>query len=171
MEVKKMRVLVTYMSSTGNTKKVAEAIYGEIEGEKEIKPITEVNNLEGYDLAFLGFPIHGYGPDKKAKKFLEQQTEGQKIALFITHASWEDHEAIPSYLEKFRKAADGANLVGMFNCQGQLAKGVKFVMKLMVGSELRSWALEDNSQGQPDETRLNKARVFAQEIMKKEVIK
>ncbi len=29
-----MKVLVAYMSKTGNTKKVAEAIYGEITGEK-----------------------------------------------------------------------------------------------------------------------------------------
>jgi flavodoxin len=161
-----MKVLVAYMSKTGNTKKVAEAIYGEIKAEKEIKPIDETTTLEGYDLAFLGFPIHGYGPDKKAKKFLEQ-TKGKNVALFITHASWEDHEALPSYLEKFREAVDGANLLGMFNCQGQLAKGVKFVMKLLVGSELRKWAYEDNSQGQPDETRLKRARVFAREIIKK----
>jgi flavodoxin len=53
------RVLVAYMTSTGNTKKIAEAIYSEIATEKEIKPVREVQNLEGYDLAFLGFPTHG----------------------------------------------------------------------------------------------------------------
>jgi flavodoxin len=94
---KKLKMLVTYMSKTGNTKKVAEAIYGEIECEKEIKPSDEVNSLDGYDLAFLGFPIHSFGPDKKAKRFLEEQTKGKRIAFFITHASPEDHEALPEY--------------------------------------------------------------------------
>ncbi len=40
-----MKTLVTYMSQTGNTKKIAEAIYGELEGEKDIKPIAEVKVL------------------------------------------------------------------------------------------------------------------------------
>ena len=35
-----MSVLVAYFSQTGNTKKVAEAIYGEIAGSKEIKETT-----------------------------------------------------------------------------------------------------------------------------------
>ncbi len=36
-----MKVIVTYMSQTGNTKKVAEAIFQEIKGKKEIKPSPE----------------------------------------------------------------------------------------------------------------------------------
>ena len=67
---KNMKVLVGYMSKTGNTKKIAEAIYNEIEAEKEIKSLEEVNSLDGYDLAFLGFPVHAYGPDKKAYRWL-----------------------------------------------------------------------------------------------------
>ena len=35
-----MKVLVTYMSLSGNTKKIAEAIFQEIQEEKEIKEIT-----------------------------------------------------------------------------------------------------------------------------------
>jgi len=57
-----MKVLVTYMSQTVNTKGVAEAIFQEIWGEKEIEPIGEVNSLHSYDLAFVDFPIEAYGP-------------------------------------------------------------------------------------------------------------
>ena len=42
------------MSQTGNTKKVAEAISQEIRGEEEIKPMSEVSDLDGCDLAFVG---------------------------------------------------------------------------------------------------------------------
>jgi flavodoxin len=160
-----MKTLVTYMSKTGNTKKVAEAIYDEINGEKEIKEAKDVESLEGYDLTFAGFPIHVYGPDKKAKDFLEKQARGKKIAMFITHASPEDHEALPGYLEKFKEAAANTNMVGMFDCQGELAKGVKFLMKIQFGSENRTFALEDNSKGQPDASRLERARVFARSII------
>ncbi len=134
-----MKVLVTYMSKSGNTKKVAEAIFEEISDEKEIKTIDEVDSIEDYDLAFLGFPIHGFGPDKKAKKFLEEHcTDKKRVALFITHASPEDHEELPAFLTKFEQAAAGANLLGMFDCQGELAKGVKFVMSIHPEKKLRT---------------------------------
>jgi flavodoxin len=107
-----MKVLVAYMSKTGNTRKVAEAIYEEIERDKEIKRVKEVKDLEGYDLAFLGFPVYNHGPDKKARRFLERQT----------------------------KYPD---------------------------PKVRLWAKIDDSQGQPDATRLERARVFARDIMEK----
>ena len=53
----------TYMSQTGNTKKIAEAIYDAIPQPKEIKRVEEVTSLEGYDLSFLGFPTLRFGPD------------------------------------------------------------------------------------------------------------
>jgi flavodoxin len=153
------------MSKTGNTKKVAEAIYGEIACDKELKRVESVKDLEGYDLAFLGFPIHIYGPDKKAKRFLESQTEGKRIALFITHASPEDHEELPGYLAKFKDAVAGATLVGMFDCQGELAKGIKLLMSVQPDPKQRLWAKTDDSQGQPDATRIERARVFARKTM------
>ena len=162
-----MKVLVAYMSKTGNTKKVAEAIYDEIAGDKELKRVENVKDLGGYDLAFLGFPIHAYGPDKKASKFLERQTKGKRIALFITHASPEDNEELPEYLAKFEDAVAGASLVGMFDCQGELAKGIKLVMAIQPDPKVRHWAKTDDSQGQPDATRIERARVFAREIMEK----
>jgi len=162
-----MTVLVAHASKTGNTKKVAEAIFGEIQGDKEIKRISEVDSLEGYDLAFLGFPVHAEGPAKQAKAFLERQTKGHTIALFITHAAPEDAEELPSFLAKFRDAAAGATLLGMFDCQGQLSAMVKLVMRIHPNAKFRAWAKQDNSKGQPDAVRLEKARAFAREIMAK----
>jgi flavodoxin len=82
-----MKVLVAYRSQTGNTRKVAGAIYGETSAPKEIKRVEEVASLEGYDFAFLGFPIEWFGPGEKAKQFLEKHAKGKTVALFITHAS------------------------------------------------------------------------------------
>ena len=45
-----MKTLVAYLSQTGNTKKVAEAIYSQIPEEKEMKELGELTDLEGYDL-------------------------------------------------------------------------------------------------------------------------
>jgi flavodoxin len=161
-----MKVLVAYKSSTGNTKKVAEAIYEKISAEKEIKPIADVNDIGSYDLAFLGFPTHGYGPDKKTKELLGRLcTNGRKVALFVTHAAPESEPDVSQWMDKFKQAAAGAEVVGLFDCQGELAKGVKFIMKISPNKDLRSQAKRDNSEGQPDQARLEKARSFAMETM------
>jgi flavodoxin len=161
-----MKVLVGYQSVSGNTKKVAEAIYSEIEGEKEIRNIKEIVSLNGYDLVFLGFPVHAYGPDKKARRFLETHTNGKNIVLFITHAAPEGWHELPEWLGRFEEAAVGANIMGRFDCQGELAKGVKFLMKMIPG-KARAQAKIDNSEGQPDEIRLDAARIFTREMMTK----
>ena len=162
-----MRVLVAYMSKTGNTKKVAEAIFEGISDEKEIKPIDEVESLEGYDVAFLGLPIHRMGPDKKEEELLKKHcVNGRKVVLFITHAAPEDAPDLPPMLDKFRHIACGANIVDMFDCQGELAKGVKMFMRIAPDAKLRAWAKQDNSKGQPDKARLDRARAFSRNVMK-----
>jgi hypothetical protein len=55
----------------------------------------------------------------------------------------------------------------VFDCQGALSKQVKTVMLSNPNPQLRAWAQNDNSRGQPDATRLEKAREFAKETMKK----
>jgi menaquinone-dependent protoporphyrinogen IX oxidase len=161
-----VKVLVAYMSRTGNTKKVAEAIYDEIKEEKEIKPIDEVESLEGYDAVFLGFPIHQMGPDKKAGNLMAKHcVNGRKVVLFITHAAPEEAPDLPPMIEKFKEAARGARIIDLFDCQGELDKSIKRIMSIMPNAKLRAWAKEDNSQGQPDRSRLEKARKFTRKVM------
>jgi len=161
-----MKVLVAYMSSTGNTKKVAEAIYSQIDCEKEIKPIKEVQDIGGYDLSFLGFPTRQYGPDKKTKEIIARHcTNGRKVALFVTHGAPENAPDVPGWMNGFKQTAAGANIVGFFDCQGQMSKGVKFILRMSRDKKLRTWAKMDNSQGQPDQARLEKARTFAKETL------
>lgn len=133
-----MKVIVVYMSQTGNTKKVAEAIFQEIQKEKDIKELKDVDSLEGYDFAFIGFPMHYGGPAKQAKNFLEKHVQGRKIALFVTHATREDSKVLQKWLAKCKKAASEADLRGFFNCQGKI-----------------------------DAPRLERARSFAKKIIKK----
>jgi len=161
-----MKVLVAYMSQTGNTKKVAEAIYDAIPKPKEIKRVEDVTSLEGYDLAFLGFPIHNLGPDEHAKTFLETHVKDRTIALFITHmARFETHPILQGWIQKFKDAAVGANIVGVFNCQGQACQEILTAMLNSPNPQARAIAQAHNSQGQPDATRLERAKTFANEIM------
>lgn len=167
-ELKETRVLVTYQSQTGNTKKVAEAIYEAIPEPKDIKPIQEAQSLEEYDLTFLGFPVHGSGPNPKAKSYLENNTKDKQIALFITHAAPEDAPEMPESVQKFCDAAGEANILDVFHCQGQLSSIVKTVMRFAPDPQIREWARTDNSKGQPDASRLEKAARFAKGVMEKQ---
>jgi flavodoxin len=161
-----MRALVAYMSQTGNTKKVAQAVYDALDCEKEIMPIDQVVDIGGYDVSFLGFPMRGFGPDPKTVGLLQKHCQsGRDVALFVTHAAPENADELPGSLDKFRNAAAGANIVGMFDCQGQLAKGIKFIMSILPNRELRAMAKRDNSQGQPDAVRLERARAYAREVL------
>ena len=65
-----MKTLVAYLSQTGNTRKVAEAIFDEVQGEKAIANLNELDGLDGYDFYFVGFPIQAYGPAHAARVFL-----------------------------------------------------------------------------------------------------
>ena len=55
-----MKALVTYYSQTGNTEKLARAIYKAIHVEKKLLPIEELKSVEGYDIIFVGFPVQAH---------------------------------------------------------------------------------------------------------------
>ena len=142
--------------------------YKDLPTEKEIKELKAVENLEGYDFVFVGFPIENFGPTKDARNFLEKHCKGKKVALFITHSAPEYAELLPEWLTKCKEGAAGADLVGVFNCQGELAQNVIDAMAKHPDPKVRAWAeMGSTTKGQPDATRLERARVFAKETMKK----
>lgn len=163
-----MRVLVAYFSQTGNTRKVAEAIYDAIEADKDIKPLSEVESLEGYHLAFIGFPIHAANPANDARAFLEEKAKGKRVAVFMTHSNPEDGENVARYLENCQASLVDVDLVGMFNCQGEMAEAVMQFLSKSENPRHRQFAeYAPQTKGQPDESRLEKARAFAREVMEK----
>ena len=113
-----MKIIVAYFSQSGNTKKIAEAIFGEIQAEKEIKPLNEIDSLEGYDFAFVGFPIQRMSPAQPAQDFLAQKAKSGKLALFLTHAAPDDSGDLTGLIAKCKEAVAGAEVVDVFDCQG-----------------------------------------------------
>lgn len=71
------RILVTYFSLTGNTKKVAEAIYKALDGDKKIEPIDKIESLESYDLVFIGFPVMAHSVPLRVGEFLKKNPGSQ----------------------------------------------------------------------------------------------
>ena len=81
------KVLVTYFSRTGNTKKIAEAIHDSIDQDKIILPLDKVQDMGPYGLVFIGFPVQSHSVPYEAEVFLKKVPAGKKIALFSTHGS------------------------------------------------------------------------------------
>lgn len=165
-----MKVLVTYISLTGNTRKVAEAIFQEIRAEKDMKEFGEVKDLDGYDLIFVGFPIHGFGqPAEEAQNFLKKYCQGKRIALFATHSAPKDSPFVPEWLENCKAAAEGTQLIGLFDCQGQIS--LEQVDVLLQSPDPKALEIVRNvvhaSIGKPDAGQLDRARAFAKEIIEK----
>ncbi len=162
-----MKILVAYFSQTGNTKKIAEAIYEAIPQDKEIKELKDIESISDYDLTFIGFPIHAFGPAEDAKKFLNEKVDGKKIALFITHAAPEESDAIQPWIESSSKAANGATIIGSFDCQGELAQPIMDMLLQSDDPNMRSFGeAGPSTKGQPDESRVEKAKIFAADIVK-----
>ena len=163
-----MKILVTYFSQTGNTKKIADAIFEEIQTDKEIKPINEVNNLDEYEFAFIGFPVHAGGPAKKAADFIKKHATDKKVAIFVTHAMPADNEMLPDLLNKCKKAANKADIEGFFDCQGVLAEKVAQMLLKSGNPQLEFFGkMRDMTVGHPNEEEIESARNFAKEIIEK----
>ena len=167
-----MKTLVAYFSQTGNTKKVAEASYGELPEEKEIKALEDLEDLEGYDVIFYGFPIQAMGPAKDAGDFLGANANGKKIVLFITHGASEGAERVGPWLDNCREVVSGGGgeLFGLFNCQGEVAQPIIDFLLSHENPELQQYgreASEPEAKGLPDEAGLEQAREFAREVIQK----
>ncbi|OFW59045.1 MAG: flavodoxin [Candidatus Solincola sediminis] len=163
-----MKTLVTYFSQTGQTRKVADAIFEQLPGDKEIKPFDQVENLDGYGLTFIGFPIIAFGPAPPAKDFLAAKANGKQVALFITHAAPESDERVGEWLDRCREAASQSELIGLFDCMGELSEQIADYLLKSDDPMMRSYGeRRQDTVGQPDSTRLKQAGEFAKETIDK----
>lgn len=155
-----MNILVTYYSETGNTRKVAEAIFVGIESShKKLLPIDQVNDLGIQDLIFCGFPVIHHGLPVKMTHFLQKIPPGKKLALFATHGSLRGGEKAIAAFYAALSLANGQSILGTFGCRGQ----VKFQLldALIEQPQNRTWAIEAQSaNGHPDSADLEDARSF-----------
>ena len=101
-----MKILVTYSSKTGNTKKLAEGIFeGLGEMDKSIAPMSEAVDIDGYDIILAGYWVDKGGANQEAAEYLEK-ISGKKVGLFATLAFWPDSEhAYKSILASVPKSA------------------------------------------------------------------
>jgi flavodoxin len=155
-----LKTLVTYYSITGNTKKVAEAIYESLEGDREIKNVEESPELDEYNLVFVGFPVHSHSLPHKVELLLKNIPQGKKIALFSTHGSLTGSRLSIEALEYAMVLASKAKVLGSFSCRGKVSPEALEV--LIKSPEHIAWAeMAASARNHPDQNDLEDARALA----------
>ena len=161
-----MKIMVTYLSQTGNTQKVAEAIFDTLHSpEKEIAAIDDAKDPAAYELIFVGFPVHSNSVPKKADAFLRSIPAGKKVAVFATHGSIKNGPLAKTAFETAATLPKG-KILGMFGCRGKVVQSVIDAMSKT--TEHKPWAEEAASAStHPDEADLKDARAWAEQMLVK----
>jgi flavodoxin len=160
-----MKALVTYYSQTGNTEQIARAIYEALPVDKELKPIQDLENADGYDIVFCGFPVQVHSVPGKAQPFIKSLGEGQKGAFFSTHGALRGGQLPKQAFENAIGLASKAKVIGHFGCRGKVDP--RIIELLMKKQENQAWAEEAQSAaGHPDAADLSDAKEFALRMLK-----
>jgi len=159
-----MKVLVAYYSLSGNTEKVARAIFEAIEAEKEIKPVKEVQSTDGYDILFIGFPVQAHSVPEAAQPLIRNLKAGQKVAFFSTHGSLRGGQLARQAFEDALGLAAKATVLGHFGCRGKVDP--RIIEMLLKKPEHKAWGEEARgADPHPDAADLADAKEYARKMM------
>ena len=172
-----MKVLITYYSGTGNTKKIASAIKEGLTGhEIDLLPVKEVNPVElgFYDLLFLGSGTYGFNVSRKVTSLIKKASSlPANIAYFSTHESQKSWPNAFKSVNELIKDYD-CRILGEFDCCGEnlveKAQEQREAMYSRMKPEEKVEAeriYQNFVKGRPNENDLNEARNFAREIIQK----
>jgi flavodoxin I len=173
-----LKVLVTYYSDTGNTEKIAKAIYEEASKnhQAQLKKIKEVKpeDLGNYDLVFLGAPCQANDLAAPAKRLLNTipRSPKFKVAGFFTHMSpvsekHSGHEKCVACFQNISKEKQ-IGLEGLYDCQGMPAPKLLEIMKKNVTVSDDQWEKSvQEMRKHPSTEDIKKAKEFAQHVLAK----
>ena len=179
-----MKVLVAYYSETGNTQKIARAIYEEVSKDHEahlnkIKEVT-VDTFNNYDLVFLGSACHSADLAAPVNRILDALPKSPKLKLagFFTHSvqcpegsvrarklfnRWAGKCAVS--FEKVSKEKQ-IDFEGYFNCQGVPSPPIQEFIKKEILVSADEWeAYMEEVRKHPSIEDVQKAKEFAREVL------
>ena len=144
-----MKILITYSSQTGNTKKLADAVNDQFGGDKTFCTINEAPEPNDYDLIVLGFWLQAGKPDPKSSKYLEKIGKN-KLFLVATHGAAANSAHAVNAMKQARSLASEAQVLGMFNCPGEV--NPKVLEKVKAKDPQPPWLDDaDDAIGHPNE--------------------
>ena len=170
-----MNVLVTYFSQSGNTEKIAKAIYEEAAkaNKADLKKLADITpgDVAGYDVVFIGSPLHAGSLAAPVKECLGvlQASSGQKMAGFITHfaPAYPDQD-MDKFAEPIKAACKekGIEYMGCFDCQGALAESMHAAVQKKLNMSDEQWAgMVKQMTGRPNEEDVTNAKACAKDVL------
>jgi len=158
-----MKSLVVYSSQTGNTKKLAEAVYETLSGEKEIYHITDAPDPGNYDFIAVGFWLQAGKPDPKTSEYLPK-IDGRRLFLFATHGAASGSDHTKKAMVHAKNLASSADISGTYSCQGEV--NPKVLEKVSAKPEPPVW-LKDSpaAAGHPDDGDIEKLKKALQLLL------
>jgi len=181
-----MKILIAFYSETGNTERVAQAMYEAVSSNHDVvlMPVGEVvvDRLDGFELVFLGAAVHDSDLARPLKRLLEALPMNPrfKLAGFSNHAVYvPDGSArkeeiysqwagrcLPSFEDTCREK--GIQFLGYFHCQGVASKPIEeFIHREIITSEKEWNEYLPESRKYPTPEDLKDAKGFARRIMDK----
>jgi flavodoxin len=167
--LKNKNVLIVYLSRTKNTKAVADMIHQNVggklielelqnpypenykaivaqvakENETDFAPPlkTKIENIQSYDVVFIGFPTWGMQLPPPMKSFLKQyDLSGKTVIPFNTNAGY----GIGSSFETVKVLAPKSKVLDGFSIKGGVERdGIYFVMQgekeIQAQNEVKKW--------------------------------
>lgn len=163
-----MKSLVVYSSRTGNTRKVANAVFDSLPGDRDIFPVEQAPPATGYDFVAIGFWVDKGRPDDKAASYM-QTIQGATVGLFGTLGANPDS---PHARDCMRRAVDlvsGNHVAGTYLCQGRIAPAVVEMM-IKTASHAHPMTPErmaniEAAESHPDDADLEKAQAAFREMI------
>ncbi len=169
-----MKTLVAFTSETGNTERIARAIFSGIPESREMRTMNDIKSTDGFDIIIAGFPIYGFEPVKAAKDFLESISPGKNVALFMTMAltaaplNQQTRDLYQLTMDNCRKSAAHVNLIGVFDCPGELSERTANALLKSNDPMLQGFgSMRHYTIGYPNEENILKAKAFAENLVLK----
>lgn len=166
-----MKMLIAYSSRTGNTKKIAKALYDAAPEGTVLANIDEHPNPNEFDFIFAGYWVDRGAPDAKAQAFLRTITK-KKVVLFQTLGAnpTSDH-AYTVFANAGTYLSEGNQVVGLFASQGAIDPAlVEMMKKLPTGNAHNSPQMEvtvKEAALHPNEEDLKRAKTYMKSIIAK----
>lgn len=115
-----MKRAIVYSSKTGNTKKVAEAIFDCLDGVKALYDVREAPEPNEFDWLILGFWVNRGLPEKEMINYMEQ-IRNKNISIFMTLGAYPDSTHAKKVMAEVSSLLAVHNQVaGQFICQGKI---------------------------------------------------
>lgn len=133
------KVLITYSSNNGSTKKLAEGIYDTIDfKDKTISRIEDVKSVDEYDFLCVGYWVDKGQPNEVAINFIKS-IKNKNVFLFATLGAFPESKHAYESVQNGENALDESNTIyGTYICQGAVAQKVIDMFKSFDSSNSHS---------------------------------